>query len=336
MPNKSNFIDVKVDHLTNIVDQSLHAIGVPEADIEAVREVLMYAELRGNNQGLVKIPVRGVVPRADARPIEISHKLPCVAHINAHGSSGMATMVKASAEAVSLAQTYGVGVAGVHGLSTSTGAIGYYANQIAKEGMVGIVMAGSVKAVAPAGSVDPIFGTNPIAISAPTPDGPVVLDMATAAMAWYGLIQADQRGEAIEGDVAYDGDGAPTTDPAAAMKGAIRAFAGNKGAGLAFMVEVLTGPLIGNAILGDEDVARNFGDLVLAINPAAFGDSGDFMRRVETLMTKVKSARRAEDCDEILLPGERGDRQTLEARTSNTISIDKTLYEQLVALADGE
>ena len=62
----------------------------------------------------------------------------------------------------------------------------YFAEQIAQEGFIGIVLAQSPEFVAPHGATEAIFGTNPIAIAFPTADGsnPVIIDMATAAIAW--------------------------------------------------------------------------------------------------------------------------------------------------------
>ena len=174
---------------------------------------------------------------------------------------------------------------------------------------------------------------HPIAIGVPTSDGRVVLDMTTAAIAWYGLIQAQQRGEPIPDGIAYDENGVFTTDPGAALQGAILAFAGHKGSGLALMVEVLTGPLIGTNIAGDEERTPNFGDLFIALNPAAFGGADTFLSRVDVLMAKVKAGRRVAGGGEILLPGERGNRRTQTARADNRTRIDKALYSQLLELA---
>ena len=168
MTKPSRTFEIPVDRLIELTEKSLRGIGVPEDDIEIVRDVLLYAELRGNNQGLVKIPARGVLPRADAKPVEITRRVACAALINANGNSGMAAVSRAATEAADLARTHGVGIVGVNNLSSSTGAIGFYADRIARENLIGIVMAGSVKAVAVAGGVKPVLGTNPIAIGVPS------------------------------------------------------------------------------------------------------------------------------------------------------------------------
>ena len=250
-----------------------------------------------------------MLPDPDAKPIEITRTLPAVAHIAINGNSGMVAATKAATEAADLAHTHGVGVVGTSGRATSTGAMGYYADLIAREGMVGIVMAGSPKVMAIAGGVDPDLGTNPIAIGMPAGDGPVVFDMTTAAMAWFGLIQAQQRGEQIPDGIAYDATGAATNDPGEAMKGATMTFGGHKGSGLAFMIEILTGPLLGNNIAGDGR-APSSGDLFIAMNPAALGGADTFGEQVDAFIARVKAGRKVEGFDEILLPGERGNRQT--------------------------
>lgn len=62
-------------------------------------------------------------------------------------------------------------------------------------------------------------GTNPLAIGIPTKPRVQVLDMATSASAWYGLVTAAEEGVSIPDDVAYDNKGEPTTDPMEALRG---------------------------------------------------------------------------------------------------------------------
>lgn len=52
--------------------------------------------------------------------------------------------------------------------SWSCRAIGYYVSKMARQGLIGIMMAGSPPVVSPHGSKDRMFGTNPIAIGVPT------------------------------------------------------------------------------------------------------------------------------------------------------------------------
>lgn len=137
----------------------------------------------------------------------------------------MLVLHKAMSMAAEKAKSAGFGIVGTNHTSTSTGALGYYAEQVAKQGLIGIVLAQSPEFVAPHGSKQAVFGTNPIAIGIPAEQGPVVMDMATAAYAWFGLLEAKTAGRPIPGDVALNAQGLPTTDPTEVLSGgAIRVF----------------------------------------------------------------------------------------------------------------
>lgn len=82
----------------------------------------------------------------------------------------------------------------------------------------------------------------------------------------------------------------------------------HKGSGLAFVLELLSGALVGGAIK-DKKNAWNWGCLVAAIDPAHFGDPQDFQERVKELTARVKAARKAAGTEEVLIPGERGYRE---------------------------
>ena len=85
--------------------------------------------------------------------------------------------------------------------------------------------ASSPEFVAPFGAKQAIYGTNPIACGVPTDAGIMLMDQATAAFPWFGLLEAKTAGRKIPEGVAYDSSGIPTRDPAAALSGgALRTF----------------------------------------------------------------------------------------------------------------
>jgi LDH2 family malate/lactate/ureidoglycolate dehydrogenase len=128
--------------------------------------------------------------------------------------------------------------------------LAYYAGRIAEAGLIAFVMAGSPEMVTPVGGKNAIFGTNPLCIAIPGPaDGPVILDMATAATTLFGTISTKAAGKQLPPGVAVDAAGKPTTDPDAALKGAFLAFGSYKGAGLSLMIELLTQAL-SHGVLG--------------------------------------------------------------------------------------
>lgn len=182
------------------------------------------------------------------------------------------------------------------------------------------------------GSYEAIFGTNPFAIGIPSTDKPLVLDMATAAMAYFGVVEANTAGEQLPDGIAYDKAGEPTTEPAKVLdNGALRTFDKSyKGSNLSMMVQVLAGPLIGAAFMGEGDSDKNWGGhLIIAIDPEILGGREALMASVKTMIEKVKATKKLPGVEEILVPSERGDRLTVEVEQNGIIELENNLYAEL-------
>jgi len=189
--------------------------------------------------------------------------------------------------------------------------------------------------VAPHNSYEKKFGTNPIAIAIPTPDGkaPLVLDMATSSIAYYGLVEAKTAGRAVAEGLGFDSQGRPTTDPAQIMAGAIKPFGGHKGGGLSLMVAILAGPLVRAAFAGREDAESNWGNLVVAISPDLLAPSERFTQEVQLLLQRVKAAKPIPGVKQLYLPGEKGNRTAEEAKKTGEVEIEEKLWRSLQEVA---
>ncbi|HZH09527.1 MAG TPA: Ldh family oxidoreductase [Microvirga sp.] len=205
---------------------------------------------------------------------------------------------------------------------------------ISEDGLVALAMTPSHSWVAPAGGTKPVFGTNPFAFAWPRPNGlPFVFDFATSAVA-RGEIELHRRaGKPIPTGWAIDRDGNPTTDPAAAMAGAMLTFGGHKGSALSAMIELMAGPLIGDmtsaeSMAFDEGVgaAPCHGELILAFDPKVFlgEDAAQHVARAEKMFEAIvgQGAR---------LPSQRR-YEARERSHANGVRIPKALYDDLKAL----
>lgn len=306
--------------------------GYSEAEASAMLEVMLYAQMRGNNQGIVKLIGAGLPWDPNSYEPRIVRETPISARIDGGHSSAMYAVVCATRVAVEKARAQGIALVGTFNTCSSSGAIGYYAGEIARAGLVAFVFAGSGEYVAPHGAYEALFGTNPLAIGIPTSGRPIVLDMATSAIARYGVIEAKTAGRAIPPDVAYDAEGRSTTDPGAALSGAIRTFGGHKGGGLSLMVELLTGALVG-AERDANGRKIDWGNLILALDPALFTDGDSFIERVQETLQLVKGSKRLPGVDNILIPGERGDLQAERVLQSGVIELEDALWSSLQAAA---
>ncbi|WP_061933015.1 Ldh family oxidoreductase [Aureimonas sp. AU22] len=168
---------------------------------------------------------------------------------------------------------------------------------LADEGLAALALCPSYATVAPVGGTRPLLGTNPFAFAWPRPDGPpYVFDFATSVAA-RGEIELHRRaGRPLPEGWAIDEDGAPTTDPAAALAGAMLPFGGHKGSAISTMVELLAGAMIGDLTsrgaldaLGTTTLAPRHGELILAFSPERFaaGRPGDPFAAGESLFAAI-------------------------------------------------
>jgi LDH2 family malate/lactate/ureidoglycolate dehydrogenase len=171
------------------------------------------------------------------------------------------------------------------------------------------------------------FCTNPMAYGIPTLTDPIILDMTTSAMAFYGLIEAKTAGKTVPRDAGYNENGAETTDPAEIMSGALKTFGGHRGSGLATVVQILAGALV-RADSFDDD-SENSGNLVMAINPEIFLSTEEFKKSVSEMVKKIKSAKKLEGVNEIFVPGERGNRFRNATESTGEIEIEDKLWSGL-------
>lgn len=155
------------------------------------------------------------------------------------------------------------------------GALGVLLLPAVDQGCMALLCQRTPSIMAMPGATQPALGNNPIAFAAPVAGRPpLVFDMALSAVARGAVMAAARDGHAqIPSHWALDAYGHPTTDPHAALQGAMQPMAGHKGLGLAMVVECLAGALGGGlfqpAVPGSaEGSAANACAFLLVINPA--------------------------------------------------------------------
>jgi (2R)-3-sulfolactate dehydrogenase (NADP+) len=148
--------------------------------------------------------------------------------------------------AVDAAQINGVATLAVANAHTCT-SLGYFTEQIAARGLIAIGFTNASPVVAPPGGNKAVIGTNPIAMTVPGDGAPAMhFDFSTSAVALGKITMAKAAGEAIPLGWAVDANGNPTTDPEAALKGALVSAGGYKGWGFGLMVELLAAGMTGS------------------------------------------------------------------------------------------
>lgn len=329
---------VKIADVEKLMISVLTSTYYSQRQAKLIAEVLLYAELTGKNtQGILKLlgtePIQSIKPNYAPKRIKEA-KLSAL--IDGGGNPGTLVSQDAISLAIQKCQKHGVGLVGTRNTYSSAGVIGYYAYKAATKDIIGIVMAGSPAAVAPHGSLDPLFGTNPMAFGFPTMKDPIIFDMATAAITWYGLVRAKTLGEKIPAGVAIDKEGKLTTDPAQAIGGAILPFDKSyKGSGLGMVVQLLTGPLTGALFF---DVAKKNGDwgnVFIVIDPDILVGREQFKKSCTRLVTIIKRSRVNKKISPVIrIPGETALHNLRRAQNSGTIDIEEKIYHELQKAAE--
>ena len=232
---------------------------------------------------------------------------------------------------ITTAKDQGVGIMAIH-RSSSAGVLGWFARRLAQQGLVSLVFANSSKAVAAHGGKVPFFGTNPFAFGSPRDQSePVVFDMATASTARVNIVRAAAEGAPLEAGHAIDDHGEPTTDAAAALRGAQLPVGGPKGFGLGLMVDLLAGVLTGSncsyeasMFANEEGGPPNVGQTMIAMDPRFF--STGYIPHLESMLAALTAD------NAVRVPGQR--RGELRAKHAQFgVEVPQSLLESIAALS---
>ena len=131
-----------------------------------------------------------------------------------------------------------------------TGRLGWYAERIARAGLVAVVTATSTARIAHPGGGPPLLGTNPICLALPGDPEPAVIDVSMGRVTYGDVLQATAAGAPLPDGVSVDLDGRPQTDPTEITAGRagivpFGAAQAHKGFALALIVELLCSALAG-------------------------------------------------------------------------------------------
>jgi len=281
--------------LEALIIAALVASNTSEANARSVARALTQAEIDGQKgHGLSRVPSYAGQARSgkvDGHAVPAANQTrPGALMIDVKGGFAFPAFDLAIARLPELASKAGIAAAGfVH--SHHFGVVGRHVERLAEAGLVAMAFGNTPNAIAPWGGSRSVYGTNPIGFAAPQRNKPpVVVDLALSHVARGKILTAVQKGEPIPPDWAVDADGKPTTDPAAALKGTLLPIGGAKGAALALMVEVLAVAITGanfgfeaSSFFDAEGKPPGVGQVLIAIDPGAFGGQSMFLDRIAAL-----------------------------------------------------
>jgi len=329
---------LSLDEAEALARAALAAAGASAEMAARTAEALVQAEAAGQaGHGLSRVPQYAAFlhnGRADGAAVpRIVNERGGAVLVDARHGLAYPALALAEAEAAWRARAHGVAFAGVTN-SHHSGAMGLPVARLARQGLVALAFTNSPAAMPVPGGRRPLMGTNPVAAAFPRGGAaPLVVDMALSEVARGKIMVAAKEGRPIPEGWALDAEGRPTTDPKAALSGAMLAMGGTKGALLAMVVELLCCALTGAAFgfeadsfFEDEGNRPRLGQALLVVDPGALAGADAFAARIEAFVAAM-------DAEEgVRLPGSRRDALLGQARTAG-LEVPEALHARLVALA---
>lgn len=322
------------EQLTGYAKQIFVSLGTTDERAQQVADHLVEANLKGHDShGVGMIP--NYVSSAVNNALHVNNDAEVVkdkgAVLLVDGRFGFGQVVGKQATEFGIARAKELGIACVGSRNNyHLGRIGTYGEQCARAGLVSIHfvnVVGHPPFVSPWGGRDKRLQTNPFCCAVPTKDplAPVVLDMATSAIALGKVRVANMKGVPVPEGSLFDAEGVPTTDAGAiAAGGSLGPFGQHKGFGLAFICELLGGGLAGEWTMQDTSKQKSVTVnhmLMFIIDPDVFGGAERFQHEVNGMVDWMHSSAPAKGFDRVRIAGE-PEREAMAERMANGIPID--------------
>jgi LDH2 family malate/lactate/ureidoglycolate dehydrogenase len=331
---------VRIDDLHRCLAGAFERLGLTPEDAAGLAGLLVDSELRAHrDHGVVALGLLTDLyhdGRVNPRPrVRVLHETDGALLLDGDRGCGPVAPMRAMRWCIERArERHAMAVAAVRDWQLLVAAP--YARLAAEAGLIGFACTNFTPMVAPPGGRTPVFGTNPFAYGLPARrHPPVVLDVATTVVAMQKVRVAAEEGERMPEGLIFDRAGRPTTDPAAFFAGGSLAPLGSphaphKGFGLALFIDALSGVLSG-AGFAQGMATRAPGNLLWALDVEAFLPRQEFVARMDALIDQIKQGERAPGVDELLIPGERGERRSRDLTARGVVPLAPASWQMLTS-----
>lgn len=337
-------MNIEKERLVGFAAQVFERVGTNTDKATEVAEHLVAANLKGHDShgvGMIPNYIGSALDGKMSVNADAKIALDKGAVLLVDGQRGYGQVVGRQATEMGIERARAQGIACVGARDCHhLGRIGTYGEIAAAAGLVSIHfvnVVGHQPFVAPWGGRQKRMQTNPFCCAVPTSGEPIVLDMATSAIALGKVRVAAHKGVPVPEGSLFDAEGVPTNDPGAIAKGgALGPFGQHKGYGLALICELLGGGLAGEWTMSDtgkqEEVVTINHMLMFIVDPDLFGGAEHFRREVTAMESWLRDSEPAVGFDKVRLPGE-PERETMAERLTNGIPIDDGSWGAITAAA---
>jgi len=332
------------DRLRRLTGAILRRGGSEDAEADLVAEHLVQANLAGHDShgvGMIPAYVRHllaglVVPNTRAKTVKDDGAI-----LMFDGGRGYGRPVAGEAMAAAIARCRQTGVvamtlANAHHI----GRVGAYGEIASAAGLVSLHFVNVTDhrgLVAPFRGSDARFSTNPVCIALPGTEHhpPLLLDMATSAVAMGKIRVARNEGKSVADGMLIDSSGKSTRDPNVMYGdplGALLTFGGHKGYALAVVTELLAGALSGGPTIQPGNVRRGGtvnNMFAVLVDPARLAGVDWLRREIDGFVDYVKASPPANPSAPVLVPGD-PERMARDERARSGIYVDATTWDEIL------
>ena len=341
------------DILKSFMKDVFIGLEVPKEDAEIIVDVLIKSDLRGiDSHGIQRCKMyydrirEGIYnPKTE---IEIVNDNISTAVIDGHCGMGHVIAYKAMKLAIQKAKRYGLGAVAVKN-STHFGIAGFYSLMAIKEGMIGLAVTNARPSIPPTFGVEPMLGTNPLTVGAPTDEQfPFLIDAATSIIQRGKVEVYDRIKKSLPKNTVIDENGEFITDATKVLEkmlerkaallplgGKGEVTAGYKGYGYATVVELLSAALQNGIYLRDTlGIVENgqkrlkVGHFFLAINIDNFSGLDSFKKVAGNIMRDLRNSQKEPGEKRIYTAGEKEYYEEVEKKKTG-IPLNKSLQKDI-------
>ncbi|MFX1487770.1 MAG: Ldh family oxidoreductase [Promethearchaeota archaeon] len=339
--------------LENFMRDVFIGLGLPKEDAEIIANVLITSDLRGiDSHGIQRCKM--YYDRIKAGMYEVNTQIdiikdgPTTALLDGNCGMGHVIAYKAMKMAIEKAKQYGLGAVAVRN-STHFGIAGYYSLMAIKEGMIGLAVTNARPSIPPTFGVEPMLGTNPLTIGAPTDEEfPFLLDAATSIIQRGKVEVYDRINKPLPQNTVIDENGEFITNATEVLEkmlerkaallplgGKGEDTAGYKGYGYSTIVELLSAALQDGIYLRDTlGIVENgqkrlkVGHFFLAINIDNFVGINPFKKTAGNIMRDLRNSPKEPGKERIYTAGEKEYIAEVE-REKTGIPLNKSLQNDI-------
>ena len=342
---------INIKDLKDFSNKVLRAVNCSEAEASIASDVLVEADARGiYSHGTARL--QRYCEKMSSGSIEVGkepkivYETPISVVIDGNNGVGQYVSDNAVKLCIQKANEKGFCMVTVRN-SNHYGIAGYYAEKGLAHDMIGFSATNTTPLVIPTFGKTMLLGTNPIAVSFPTDNKPVLIDMATSVVPRGKLEVYSRLNKKMPHGWATDEKGISTDDPSKILKnitgkkgggilplgGEGEEHGGHKGYGLALMVELLTaGISMGSYSHETYTNKGGISHIFAMIKLDLFGSPKDIKRNISRMIDDLRRSEKASGQDRIYIHGEK-ESEARQRASQDGIRLDKETVMSLKGLS---